>query len=60
MECADNYGGQIRALPGVYIWGYLVRTRAARSFKQSPCWLDEKSNGRKRRNMDVNGTVAQI
>jgi hypothetical protein len=46
MECADNYGGRIRALPGLCTWGYRARTRAARSFKQSTCWIDEKSNGR--------------
>jgi hypothetical protein len=46
MECADNYGGRIRALPGLCTWGYRARTRAARSFEQPPCWLDEKSNGR--------------
>jgi hypothetical protein len=46
MECADNYEGRIRALPGLCTWDYRVRTRAARSFKQSPYWIDEKSNGR--------------
>jgi hypothetical protein len=46
LECADNYEGQIRALPGLCTWGYRARTRVARSFKQSPCWLDDKSNGR--------------
>jgi hypothetical protein len=35
MECADNYEGRIRALPGLCTWGYRARTRAARSFKQS-------------------------
>jgi hypothetical protein len=46
MECADNYGGRIRALPGLCTWGYRARTRAARSFKQSLCLLDAKNNGR--------------
>jgi hypothetical protein len=46
MECADNYEGRIRTLPGLRTWGYRARIRAARSFKQSPCWLDEKSKGR--------------
>jgi hypothetical protein len=46
MECTDNYGGRIRALPGLCAWGYRARTRAARSLKPSPCLLDEKSNGR--------------
>jgi hypothetical protein len=46
LECADNYEGRIRTLPGLCTWGYRARTRAARSFKQSPCWLDENSNGR--------------
>jgi hypothetical protein len=27
-------------------WGYRASSRAARSFKQSPYWLDETSNGR--------------
>jgi hypothetical protein len=46
MECADNCEGRVRALPGMCTWGYCARTRAARSFKQSPCLVDEKSNGR--------------
>jgi hypothetical protein len=33
MECADNYEGRIRALPGLCTWGYRACTRAARSFK---------------------------
>jgi hypothetical protein len=37
MECADNYGGQIRELPGLCTLGYRARIRAARSFTQSPC-----------------------
>jgi hypothetical protein len=45
MECTDIYGGQTRALPGLCTWGYCTHTRAARSFKQSPCLLDEKNNG---------------
>jgi hypothetical protein len=44
MDFADTYGGRI--LPGLCTWGYCARTRAARFFKQSPCRLDEKSNGR--------------
>jgi hypothetical protein len=27
MECADNYEGRIRALPGLCTWGYRARTR---------------------------------
>jgi hypothetical protein len=46
MECGDNYEGRIRALMGLCTWGYRARTGAARSFKQSPWWLDENSNGR--------------
>jgi hypothetical protein len=46
MEYDDNYEGRILALPGLCTFGYHARTRAARSFKQSLCWLDEKSNGR--------------
>jgi hypothetical protein len=46
MQCADKYEGRIRALPGLCTWGYRARIRAARSFKQSPCRLDEKRNGR--------------
>jgi hypothetical protein len=34
MECADNYEGRVRALPGLCTWGYRTRTCAARSFKQ--------------------------
>jgi hypothetical protein len=46
MECADSYVGRIRAQPGLCTWGYRARIRATRSFKQSPCRLDEKSDGR--------------
>jgi hypothetical protein len=37
MECADNNGGRIRALPGLCTWGYGARTHAACAFKHSPC-----------------------
>jgi hypothetical protein len=46
MECADNYEGRVRTLPGLCTWGYRARTRVARSFKHSPCWLHEKSSRR--------------
>jgi hypothetical protein len=46
LECAENYEGLIRTLPGLCTWGCRARTPAARLFKQSPCWLDEKSNAR--------------
>jgi hypothetical protein len=49
MECADNHGGRILALPGLCTWGYRARTPAARSFKQSPCQLDERVTDAQRR-----------
>jgi hypothetical protein len=46
MDCADKYGGRIRALPGLYTRGYRARTRVTRSFKKLPCRLDERGNER--------------
>jgi hypothetical protein len=46
IMCAEKYGELTRAQLGLRIWGYLARTLATRSFKQSPWWLDEKNNGR--------------
>jgi hypothetical protein len=46
MECADKCEGRIRVVPGLCTWGHRARTLAARSFKQSPCLVDERSNGR--------------
>jgi hypothetical protein len=37
MECADNREGRVRTMPGLCNRGFRARTRAARSFKQSPC-----------------------
>jgi hypothetical protein len=43
IECANNYGGRIRALPDLCTWGNRVHTRAACPYKQSPCCLDRNS-----------------
>jgi hypothetical protein len=46
MDCGDKYGGRVRALTALCIWGYRARTRdAARSFKELPCKIEENSNG---------------
>jgi hypothetical protein len=60
MECADNYEGRIRALPGMYTWGYRARApvRLALSNMRRARWT-KRVKGAQRRNMNVVATVAK-
>jgi hypothetical protein len=45
LDCADRYEMKIQTQAGLCTLGFRAHTRASRYFKQSPCHVDEISNG---------------